>query len=352
MANVQYIKRIAHAKVIQGVIGKFFVITIVFVHISGCGGPYVYREHGDIVTPVVTSEFGVMEDGYRLPLMTITDKGKQPRAVILALHGFNDYSKTFLELGNYLVEKDITVIAYDQRGFGRTKGSGYWHGEAALTNDLLTMIRFVGRQYSEVPVFVLGESMGGAVVLASLRSLQEQGGYDGLILVAPAVWAKETMPWYMRFAMWFSAHMFPWLKVSGEGLDITPSDNDEMLRALGRDPLVIKETRADSIYGLSNLMDTALASSSLLNSSTLILYGKHDEIIPRQPTCAMLKKLPQKDNATWHLILYEDGYHMLTRDLQAEKVYSDIERWVTNIINKGDPPAVGALAEDTAFICK
>jgi hypothetical protein len=35
----------------------------------------------------------------------------------------------------------------------------------------------------------------------------------------------------------------PGLKVTGRGLGITPSDNLEMLRALGRDPLVIKETR-------------------------------------------------------------------------------------------------------------
>lgn len=333
-------------------IGKLFAITLILVYLTGCIGPYVYPNHARISNPVFTREFAVMADGYILPLVTMTGQDNQPRAIVLALHGFNDYSNAFSELGSYLAGKNILVIAYDQRGFGGTEGSGYWHGATTLTGDLLTMVHLVRQQYKEVPLYILGDSMGGAVILASLESLQEQGGYNGLILVAPAVWAKDTMPWYQQFAMWFFAHALPWFSVSGKGLDITPSDNIEMLRALRRDPLVIKETRADTIYGLSNLMDMALASSSSLNSSTLILYGKHDEIIPRKPTCAMLKKLPSQGKKKWRLILYKDGYHMLTRDLQAKKVYHDIETWITTIMNKDELPQTGALEEDIEFICQ
>ncbi len=214
------------------------------------------------------------------------------------------------------------------------------------------MVQLVRHHYPEVPLYILGDSMGGAVILASLESLQEQGGYEGLILIAPAIWTKDTMPWYQQFAMWFFAHALPWFTVSGEGLNITPSDNIEMLRALERDSLVIKEIRADTIYGLSNLMDMALASSSSLRSSSLILYGKHDEIIPRQAMCVLVNKLPSHENSNWHLLLYEDGCHMLTRDLQAKRVYRDIERWITNIGNKDALPQTGALEQDIEFICK
>ncbi len=36
-----------------------------------------------------------------------------------------------------------------------------------------------------------------------------------------------------------------------------PSDNIEMLRALGKDPLVIKRTRIDALKGLVDLMSNA-----------------------------------------------------------------------------------------------
>ena len=79
---------------------------------------------------------------------------------------------------------------------------------------------------------------------------------SGVVLVAPAVWGWQTMPLLQQAALW-SRHIPP-RGLTGEGLDIRPSDNVEMLRALGRDPLVIKETRIDAIYGLTNLMEAAL----------------------------------------------------------------------------------------------
>src|SRR3546814_5012683 len=90
--------------------------------------------------------------------------------------------------------------------------------------------------------------MGGAVVVAALAGPQPPEA-AGAILVAPAVWGRSTMPFHQRAALWLSARLFPSARFSGRGLGIQASDNIEMLRALGRDPLFIKETRVDAIHG-------------------------------------------------------------------------------------------------------
>jgi alpha-beta hydrolase superfamily lysophospholipase len=82
------------------------------------------------------------------------------------------------------------------------------------------------------------------------------------------------------------------------------------------------------MYGLTNLMEAALLSSSRLSVPTLILYGEKDEIIPHDPTCVMLERLPEQ--STTRFVLYPDGYHMLMRDLQAEVVLRDVVAWVNN----------------------
>ncbi len=69
-------------------------------------------------------------------------------------------------------------------------------------------------------------------------------------------------------ALWIGARLMPGLTLTGRGLGIKPSDNIAMLRALSRDPLVIKETRVDTIYGLVNLMDAALAAAPRLARQT------------------------------------------------------------------------------------
>ncbi len=146
--------------------------------------------------------------------------------------------------------------------------------------------------------------------------------------------------------------MMPWMIVSSDGMDITPSDNIEMLRALGRDPLVIGRTRMDTIYGISNLMDKALASSDRLTVPTLILYGERDEIIPKEPVCQMLKTLQKNKNLEWRFILYPNGYHMLTRDLQANRVYQDIERWIIDAGSENVRGDSGIKAKDQKSVCE
>jgi alpha-beta hydrolase superfamily lysophospholipase len=103
-----------------------------------------------------------------------------------------------------------------------------------------------------------------------------------------------------------------------------------MLRKLGKDPLVIKETRIDVLYGLSNLMDNAFDSAERFRATSLILYGEKDEIIPREPVFDFYKRLPLRSQDQQRMILYENGFHMLLRDLQSANVLIDIVEWIND----------------------
>ena len=297
------------------------------VLLCACAKPYVQPTPGTQGAPRLTRSYAVMEDGYRLPLSRWESAGNpNPHAVLLALHGLNDYRRAFDNLGRYLARRDISVVAYDQRGFGATSGRGLWHGSQRLSADLATMTALLRQEYPGIPLYLLGESMGGAVALASLGSASLD--VAGTILVAPAVWSRDSMPVYQRAALWIAAHTLPARRLTGEGLDLKPSDNIDMLRALGRDELVIKATRVDVLYGVSNLMDTALLAARDVRGNVLLLYGQHDDIIPSRPTCQLLEQLSDAATTELTAIVYERGYHMLTRDLQADVVLEDIADWI------------------------
>jgi alpha-beta hydrolase superfamily lysophospholipase len=144
------------------------------------------------------------------------------------------------------------------------------------------------------------------------------------------VWGWQVMPWWQTVPLKLLAHTLPGMTLTGEGLDIKPSDNKDMLLALGKDPLIIKKTRVDAIYGLTDLMEAALVNSAKLNMKALILYGEHDEIIPPEAFCKMLVNLPDQMASDWRLVLYQNGYHMLSRDLQGEVVIQDMITWIHN----------------------
>ena len=200
-----------------------------------------------------------------------------------------------------------------------------------LTADLAAASRLLHSRHPRLPLYLLGESMGAAVIMAGLASGNRPTS-DGIILAAPAVWGRKTMNPLMRAALWIGAHTVPWLRVSGRGLKIRPSDNIEMLRALARNPLVIRETRIDSLYGLVNLMDAALAAAPHLQGRTLILYGANEELIPGRSVDSLLQRLPE--NSERRIAHYKKGFHMLLRDLGAAKVLRDVAAW----INSPDAP--------------
>ncbi len=301
------------------------VSIVLVLALVACATPHVHRPATQYSPPSLNGDHAVMDDGYRLPL-TIWPAENSASAVVLAVHGMNDYSNSFDAAGNYFAQRGITLVAYDQRGFGATQGRGLWHGSARLVRDIRIMTTLLRQAHPDQSLYLLGESMGGAVVLASLSP--EPLDVDGVILIAPAVWSRSSMPYYQRVLLWFAAHTFPGKQLTGEGLDIKPSDNIEMLRALGRDPLLIKATRVDVLYGVTNLMDDAERASSNLNGDTLILYGQHDEIIPKKPTCDWLQSLPADARRFTHTLIYKNGYHMLTRDLQADVVLRDLVDWL------------------------
>ena len=94
-------------------------------------------------TPRLTDAAVLAADGYRLPLRRWRPEGEPPRAVVVALHGFNDYSQSFSDAAEAWAEDGILTYAYDQRGFGESDRPGIWAGGDTLAQDLATTARLV-----------------------------------------------------------------------------------------------------------------------------------------------------------------------------------------------------------------
>ena len=298
------------------------------VLLSGCAPDFTVPENTGMSEPQLQDTLFVSYDGTRLPLRVWQPAGDMATArfIFIAVHGFNDYSNFIKNSAPYFSRNRITVYAYDQRGFGNAPEKGRWGSTAAMAQDLKTLVQLIAQKHPDLPVYLLGHSMGGAVIIQAMNG-ENLPDVAGAILVAPAVWARSTIPFYQNSALWLMAHTIPWYTVTGELLKRKPSDNIEMLRDQRRDPLVIKETRFDTIYGLQNLMDAAYKAADNYRLKTLVLYGHRDEIIPEKPVFDVFHRFPAEQK---QLIRYENGYHMLLRDLQAENVMQDIVAWLNN----------------------
>lgn len=298
--------------------------TVVLLYVLGACAPYIEAAGPPVSAAALEADHVLTTDRMRLPLLVWPAEG-ETKAVIVAVHGFNDYSNAFDVPARYWAQRGLTTYAYDQRSFGEAGRRGLWPGVDTLIRDLDEITGLVGDTHPGKPLYLVGESMGGAAVM-TLLSRPDAPRVDGAVLVAPAVWGWQTMNPIYRSVLWLSAHVVPWAKVTGRGLGIMPSDNREMLIALSKDPLTIKRTRLDAIYGLVNLMDEAFTAAGRVRVPTLALYGENDEMVPKEPTFAMLRRL----SGPRRVAIYPSGYHMLLRDLQSEAVLDDIVTWMEN----------------------
>jgi alpha-beta hydrolase superfamily lysophospholipase len=192
-----------------------------------------------------------------------------------------------------------------------------------MRQDLADFVGVMRTRFPRARVVVLGESMGGAVAMTAFASSMPPAA-DGLVLVAPAVWGNSALPFTYRFTAWTMAHTLRWWTVTSKGLNIRATDNDDILREMGRDPFVIKSTRADAVYGLVRLMGEARDAAPRVRGPTLLIYGGHDQIVPRKATEEAIEKLPPGASVKF----YPNGYHMLLRDRAARPRWDDVADWV------------------------
>lgn len=315
-----------------------FMLPALFL-LAACA-PRLQTIGPDVDQPSISEKAIHTADGVDLPVRAWLPKDRvghpQPiKGVIVALHGFNDYSRGMGIPGSGLARRGYAVYAYDQRGFGRTPQRGIWAGEDRMIADLRLSVELLRAAYPGTPIFVLGESMGAAVAMAA--AAQSPGlPVDGLILVSPATWGWQTISPFYREIVEASAHSVPWMTILLTGVSVQASDNSAALRALGRDPLVIKATRIDAAYGLVNLMTLAydavpgLCDRSKGKPRCLVLYGGREDVLNKDAVGMTLGRLPNLPPDQMRLATYPNAHHLLLRDLSSYRTFDDIAAWLAD----------------------
>ena len=278
--------------------------------------------------------------------------------VILAIHGYNDYSNAFKIPGQYLSNNKVQLISYDLRGFGRNDNKGNWFDLKVHHKDIIFNIKKIKKNNPQKKIFILGESMGGAILISLINRYKDLP-IDGVILIAPAIWNFTETNFLKSIPLRVFSKIFPNLKVSGKGIiKVKASNNSKMLKELSEDDFFIHKPTLESLQGIIDLMDESYEDAERYFKSptykTLILVPLRDEIVPRKPLIKILQNDEIEINASNLLSVgaYAESYHMILRDLQGENITKDIRDWILgrkNIEENENFKDVLKIFENTEF---
>ena len=285
--------------------------------------PTVIPAGESVRAPALSRDKYVAADGTALPLAVWKAEKGPPKAVILGLHGFGDYHNAFEEPAAVWAKDGFTTYAYDQRGFGASPTRGRWAGTDTMVDDAKAVAKLLRAKYPDTPLYVAGESMGGAVAMvATDRGLDA----DGLILLAPAVRSRASFGPLASNVLSFFVHLVPWMPNGPTSIDYQPTDNPKTMEKLRKDPMMLRAERFDLGYGLLDLMDDAVDAAPRLHEPYIMLHGLGDKIVPNGPVRSVIAVLPKREDS--RLAFYKNGYHLLLRDKDGPKVAADVAAWI------------------------
>ncbi|MBV7434931.1 lysophospholipase [Cardiobacteriaceae bacterium TAE3-ERU3] len=243
------------------------------------------------------------------------------QGVIMLVHGLGEHSKRYNELVSWLVLHEYAVLGYDQYGHGRSPGKrGVLTHEMQLLEDLGTMVSQVKERFKDVPLYLLGHSMGGLLVLDC--ALTHSDEISGVIALSPALKVSSGIKGLFLPIM---LKVVPDLALNN-GLPISGvSRNSEVIAAYKQDELVHEKITPRLAQYILFAGERVRSRAKSWQVPTLLLYAGDDQLVNPQGSTEFVQAAPQKVVTAQ---CFEDAYHELHHEPDTTAFYQALEHWL------------------------
>jgi len=249
---------------------------------------------------------------------------EDPCAMVLVLHGIFEHGGRYQQMAERLNAENIAVLSMDLPGHGRSPGKkGYIQSWSDLVNVVGTWADEKRAEYSELPCFLFGHSLGG--LLAASYLAEARPDFDGVILTSPALQVKEDLSPILQKLAPIIASIAPRLKTIK--LDAKAMSRDpEVVRIYENDPLVYH----GGVYaqtGKETLTATQKISQSFkrFDWPVLIMHGTGDQLTEPRGSQNFFDEIDSTDKT---IRLYQGWYHELFNEPEKEQVLAEISSWI------------------------
>lgn len=254
-----------------------------------------------------------------------------PKVVLVCVHGLGLNSASFEQFGRQMSTVGVATYAVDVRGFGtwmKLKGKDNMDFTACIS-DVEKTLKLLRTAYPKVPIYILGESMGGAIALRVTAEHPEL--IDGLISAVPSGDRFHKTRNELRVAL---------KMVTGrmnEPMDV----GSKMIDEATNDPAVRDEWKGDPLNRMSLTGKEMMQFRRFMNENhdvaakidrkpVLILAGFKDKLVRPQGTIDLFNELTTPDKM---LMIVGNGEHLIFEENQmTAQVSAVLMGWLNSHI--------------------
>lgn len=257
------------------------------------------------------------------------------RATLVLTHGMGEHSEAYATSARDICNLGWNVIAWDLRGHGRSAGKrGHVDHFTDFTSDLSQFLLFLQKNGKlEQPFALVGHSMGGLITLKYLIDETKDGSSDdpkpsACVLSSPLLDLALQVPAVKEAAAKALAKLWPSLTLSNEIKHTDLTRDPEWLKTYDKDSLRHEKISAALYQGMVATMADVNENASAIQLPILIEAAGHDRIVSFEAEKTAFAKI---SSAKKELIVYPESYHEIFNDLDREKAFRDLDRFLTSV---------------------
>jgi alpha-beta hydrolase superfamily lysophospholipase len=263
------------------------------------------------------------DDGMRIAAFRWSAPGVAPRAILQVAHGALEHSGRYRDRLGVLMCAGYLIYSADHRGHGLTVADGERGdfgpgGALACILDMAQLTRHARAEHPNLPIALLGHSMGAAFAQLYLRDHWQL--IDGVVLSGTAAPAPSVP------GGWNSIYETP--RTAADWLSRDEAEVDRYMA----DPLCggsLSWSAEASLMVLRRERETALASvKSMRRLPVYIFVGDADPVNRNMTLIVPLVQAYEDANCDVTLKVYDGGRHEMLNEVNRDEVLADLLRWL------------------------
>jgi len=251
---------------------------------------------------------------------------EEPKAVLFVVHGLAEHSGRYLHIVNYFVPLGYAVYTLDHFGHGRSEGTrNFVEQFEDYTGPLKTFFDTVRESQPNIPIFLVGHSMGGLIGARYL--MDHQSDFAGAILSGPAIRIPNHPSEFLIAIINIVSILLPKFGVRQLESDVDCSD-PSVTAARAVDPLSYQgkvTARLGAEINRASLYVQEKAQQITL--PLLFVQGGADATVDPAGTQLLYDTVGSNDKT---FKVYEGYYHEVFNEPEPRRnlVFNDIQVWL------------------------